>query len=1707
MPATMARCAFYSLLALVLSSFSSVYAQTLTPIDSVYINSGNPVYPFPQFLAYQGGTLGNLSTHSGVGVTHAEMEQAIRDAFRIDMNQSYYTGTTLNGVKYIKYRSSPDCSEGDGYGLLSAASMADKKTFDGMWLWIHDNAMHNVVSYSTGQAAPTYLYSTLPGWQNNTGSNSATDGDVDIALALFTAYKQWGELMGINDSKGNPISYKHDCIEFLKGLTDTLIYPASGNYLSGDIGLDGYIKGGDSWQEMTDWASDKTRSGLPRIPESRGPQQQYVDYIAPAYFHEFADFLSAENATQYAWNVNQFRRCESSSDWIMGQLLPNQRMIPSAGHVDITSANTATFTQMNEGEDFRLSWRTILNYVWHGNPASSWDPAAHQLKTATGNTYEHDVGARYAKFLWDTRQTPWSNACTKVPNASYQYWGPPVILNHYDVLGNPLGSFFLNWVPGTGSPSAVTSQDYALMAQLYRQCEMTWDAEIPNDGYLKSVPKYYHGWFRLLGMLILSGNYQPPSIFKPGANMKVYMAIDKTFGFDGDSVTYTIDYRNYGSQDAQNVSIVDTLHKDFIFLSATGNGVYNSANNTVTWSIGTVPGFKTATGIPPTKGQVTLKVKVGIPTQSQYRNRAIISCSNGTGWTSNEYPNHITTVMERNYLDIAKRALVVHTSATPSAPKPGTDVQITITFANSSDAGWINGGRPGVHFAYAIDANTASGASKVMRFRLFHDADEAYIDYGNYRFSYFIYDSLRKCYQGTAGCTLGWQVTPYVTEGLDKTYIKIFQENIMPGQDSIGKWNQRIVVQFSDPTNPNRVINLAATDCLLQQDYGNIGINIHRGGGSPLRLIWDLHTDYNNPVSVWNDDWSWDANAVDAEGGMYWPITSDWTDLDNPNVPVTRWNPKSCSDATHKVTNALVEEWDGYTWRRVAGNGPLPGRDVNNVVIRDTIPAGLTFNSFVGAPPFGIAPTINGNVVTWSISKLQIKQSGSIVYTAKASSSCPNKSKNLVNRAWISADKESPVSDSAAVALSCDSNVVVFTKSTLSVLDASLLPLNDTVKIDTTVFNVSVTDKDRDVNQHAKDTVSVKIKNPSSGDSLVVTLYETGDSTGIFRTASTVPIVHVKTGANQISMADGDKIWITYADPYDSTDVSQAILVSKATFPVATRGWLLDTNGDGTVDKAVVAYDKVLTSPPDSITVYFPDATTAWTVKAGQGSITASGAFATLAFGAAFPPKTTSFSNGTLGTGISYLNTGGEVKKSVFPLADSVGPVILTAQVAERLAPGIDTLFVTFSEALQPASLAGTTLLLIKNNVSSVLTITSVKALSTGYALALATGMPAPQQGDSLRINPSGPLVDLSKNKAHPLNPPVMIGVKAKSASIVKGYYFDRNADGAVETVEIDFNKKVSLSDCIFSLQWAIANSAIPSTVNSIDAARLSYKNSDSSIVEINVAALFPGVVGPKTSGGMQATVAFVTFPGQTSTAEVADSAAPVIVGATYIMAANAGSAGNLGDTLDVDFSEPVQVPPDASPFLLSGKENNTAYSFTLAPLSTQPSATIRFNVKSVDGVIEPLSGDSIWIDSNKVADNAGGVYQINPKNKKAALQVKQSGQWKIMVLINPFSPGTPFSIAGLSGIGTAIKIVPTRTISDLSDISIQAKIYDALGNLVFESSSPKNNAGDNSFNFIWDGRNKNNRVVASNTYLAHITVTTGGVKTLVQKLKIGVRR
>jgi uncharacterized repeat protein (TIGR01451 family) len=875
---------------------------------TVNINSGNPVYPFPQFQPYANptDTLGNLATRTPVGVSHAEMEKSIREAYQILMNGAEKSGIALEGTNYIHFRSSPDCTEGDGYAMLAAAAMADKTTFDGLWLWVHENRMNNVTSYYN--CKPTtldYRYSRLPGWTQS-GANSAADADFDIALALLCAYRQWGEFMGINDKCGNPISYKQAAVDFITALTDTFTYVSSGTGLiSGDIGLDGYFKSGDTWRELTNWAKNTAISGIPKPPEMPGPQQQYADYMAPSYFHQFANFLAGIDSAKYAWNINQFRRAEASSDWLMGQLLSNPQYIPNAGRVDyIDSSNMAKFSKFNEGEDFRLGWRTILNRVWNGNPSTSWDPVAHQVKPGTSNTYEQDIGKRYARFLWDRRQQPWQNGCDRLIQ-KMPYWGTSVLVSDWKIDGSEaLSPFLINWIQGTGSPSAVVAQDFNLMAEMYRNCEINFDAEKIGDNYLTSVPRYFDGWFRLLGMLVLSGNYPAPSSIKPMANMKVYCDVDKTFVFPGDEVTYALSYRDYGSINAQDVKIIDTLPPGLAYVSSTQNGIFNQSSRTVTWNIGTVSGFKTAEPVANCTGEVTLKVRIDENYRGQCHNRATIACSNGTGWTSNEYPNTISATLKRNFVDVIDPSFRDTTGGKIIPP--------------------LHGGRPGVHFSFWYRGNVGSAPENKFGFRLFNDAQEPYIDYNNYRISLFFYDEKHNCIKNTIndGCDSGWSILNEIVEGVDKRFLKFLVEKLTPDEAANGKWNLRFIIQFSDPTDTNRTEKIATITQYLEEYRGYSGM-IHKGGTEPLRLISRINA-YNWQNVQWDDDWSWNSEATGTDTSMGYPVTPDFTDPSpgNPGVPVDRLNPKHCVPVSKTITNVLIEEWDGYTWRKVFGSSP-----------------------------------------------------------------------------------------------------------------------------------------------------------------------------------------------------------------------------------------------------------------------------------------------------------------------------------------------------------------------------------------------------------------------------------------------------------------------------------------------------------------------------------------------------------------------------------------------------------------------------------------------------------------------------------------------------------------------------------------------------------------------------------------------------------------
>ena len=89
----------------------------------------------------------------------------------------------------------------------------------------------------------------------------------------------------------------------------------------------------------------------------------------------------------------------------------------------------------------------------------------------------------------------------------------------------------------------------------------------------------------------------------------------------GDQVNYTLTFdHTAASRTIANVSLVDTLPAQMSFVSATNSGVYNSANRTVTWNIGTI-----AAGAPAQSVQVTLQVNSNTPYGSQITNSATIS--------------------------------------------------------------------------------------------------------------------------------------------------------------------------------------------------------------------------------------------------------------------------------------------------------------------------------------------------------------------------------------------------------------------------------------------------------------------------------------------------------------------------------------------------------------------------------------------------------------------------------------------------------------------------------------------------------------------------------------------------------------------------------------------------------------------------------------------------------------------------------------------------------------------------------------------------------------------------------------------------------------------------------------------------------------------------------------------------------------------------
>jgi parallel beta-helix repeat protein len=207
-------------------------------------------------------------------------------------------------------------------------------------------------------------------------------------------------------------------------------------------------------------------------------------------------------------------------------------------------------------------------------------------------------------------------------------------------------------------------------------------------------------------------------------------------------------------------------------------------------------------------------------------------------------------------------------------------------------------------------------------------------------------------------------------------------------------------------------------------------------------------------------------------------------------------------------------------------------------------------------------------------------------------------------------------------------------------------------------------------------------------------------------------------------------------------------------------------NGYAQVDRIEIRLRDALKRAPDSISVSWPaTGLNSRTVTAGIAVDPADPKHLTLKLAVPFPPGlSTGAGSGKLYT-FDPATPDIPVQAAAFTGADSVGTLLDSAKVQEKSGPGGDTLFMAFNEKIVAAGLNGASLILIRQAGGAPVTLavlsSSELAAGKGFRVAIADlGALAPVAGDSLKINPAGPLTDALGNHAHADNRPVVLILK-----------------------------------------------------------------------------------------------------------------------------------------------------------------------------------------------------------------------------------------------------------------------------------------------------------------------------------------------------------
>jgi hypothetical protein len=247
-------------------------------------------------------------------------------------------------------------SEGQGYGIAMAAAIGDKDLFDKLWNYVRHHLSQSAKKYCGGLMSWMMDGSSTcraldvacdPDTEACGGNgDSAFDGDVDIAIGLVFAARQWPEYTPAATSW----LLKMEC-EVNPTYDGTWNYPTPGDTF------------------------DKNCGGYPGQPCSYTPGfngRVNMSYYPPGYFRVFGDFLAAflDAKTTSAADRNSHRAFwyrTAQTVWEMAERCYDNTAVNPALFTDWGHYASPCDANADNYNWARALWRVAVDVAWFGN--------------------------------------------------------------------------------------------------------------------------------------------------------------------------------------------------------------------------------------------------------------------------------------------------------------------------------------------------------------------------------------------------------------------------------------------------------------------------------------------------------------------------------------------------------------------------------------------------------------------------------------------------------------------------------------------------------------------------------------------------------------------------------------------------------------------------------------------------------------------------------------------------------------------------------------------------------------------------------------------------------------------------------------------------------------------------------------------------------------------------------------------------------------------------------------------------------------------------------------------------------------------------------------------------------------------------------------------------------------------------------------------